>query len=244
MSSKRLVSLVYKNEVKFILSNALKVLAIQVLFNIATSNIFLQDFYGVNYFPTSQGDFIDVNQDILIIQPSSVQLNLQTAFINCSDARYIRSDLDSQIDILSIGYIVNEKGMRNTLIRFDNLTSLNNKKIVRAYVGLSGTPHSATLCLDPKEILVYRIDQKYGKITKWIEMPIYNPVPITSIIVEDTLGKIFYLDITLLVNDWINGTYANYGILLKPKDLVGIESRKDFHNSQKPPYLKVIYLTI
>lgn len=75
-------------------------------------------------------------------------------------------------------------------------------------------------------------------------MPLYNPVPITSIMVGETWGEIFYWDITLLLKSWIDGTNANYGMIFKPKETFGIESCKEFYLSQKPPHLKVIYLAI
>lgn len=244
MSSNVQISLIYKNEIKFILSNALKVLTIQVLFSISTSNIFLQDAYGMNYFPTSQGEFIDVNKDILIIRPSLDQIKLQTIVISCSDSRFLLSNGDFIYDSLSVGYTVNSKSMRNTLIKFDDLASLNDKKIVKAFVGLHGLTHPDFFTIAPREIIVYRVDQNYGKIKKWSEMPLYNPVPITSIMVGETSGEVYYWDITLLVKSWIDGTNANYGIILKPKDSFGMESCKDFFLSAKPPHLKVIYSTI
>lgn len=104
-------------------------LTIQVLFNITTSAIYLQDFTGLNYFPKSQGEFLDVNKDILAIQPATGELKLETAVLNFTDSRFLFTNGDYFIaDQIVTGYNISNKNFRRSLVKFDNLASLNGKK--------------------------------------------------------------------------------------------------------------------
>jgi hypothetical protein len=243
-SSKVPISLIYKNEIKFILSNALKVLTIQILFNITTSVIYLQDFTGLNYFPNFQGEFLDINQDILTIQPAIGEIKLETIVLNCSDARFLFTTGNYYFsDMLTTGYNIQYKNARRSLVRFDNLTSLNGKKVVRAYLKIFGSPKCDTCTADPKEIFVHRIDENYTDILKWTDIPSYNPRPETSIMVGETNLLMFYWDITSLVRSWVDKPNQNFGVLLKQDDPIGQENVKLFYRTSKPPQLKVIYLS-
>lgn len=121
------IALLYKKEVKYLLRSSLKVLAIQILFSISTSSIYLQDLSGTNYFPNPQGEFLDINKDILVIQPFSDQVKLETIRINNTDSRFVFNSGDFNHDFLSTGYSIKYQNMRKTLLRFDNLENLSGK---------------------------------------------------------------------------------------------------------------------
>jgi hypothetical protein len=133
--------------------------------------------------------------------------------------------------------------MRRSLIKFDNLTSINGKKIVKAYLKILGYPRWDYCTADPKEVFVHRVDENYGNILKYSEMPSFDPIPEASIMVGETTEEVFYWDVTSLVKSWINKIYPNYGLLLKENDPFGNENSKQFYRTSKPPQLKIIYLT-
>ncbi|OMJ93636.1 hypothetical protein SteCoe_3332 [Stentor coeruleus] len=241
-SSKFPVSLLYKNEIRFLLSNALKVLTIQVRFNITTSNIYLQDFSGLNYFPNSQGEFLDINQDILIIQPSAVQMKTEEIAINLTDSRSLVTTFTPPETNawLYTGYSLPNKDMRRSFIRFDNLTCLNGKKIVKAYLRLTGWISSNS---GRREVFLHRVEQNYGKIQKWTDMPRFYPNPETSIIIGHSDEESHSWDITFLVRNWVDKIYPNYGVILKQNDLPGEDSIKEYYRLIKPPQIIVLFLT-
>lgn len=243
MNNSTLVSLVYKNEVKFILSVALKVLTIQVLFNISQGVLYLQDFAGINYFPNSEGEFKNIKETILIIQPSSDLMKLGLEIIDRTDSRYVFTSGDYTLnDYLTTGYSVNGKNMRRSLLKFDNLANLNGKKIVKVFLHVIGKPRQTGCLADPKEVFIHRIIQSYESITKWTQLPYYKSDPDASIIVAETDEIPFNFDITLLVKSWLDGSSQNYGLLIRQEDNYGVESAKLFYSNTKPPQLRAFYL--
>ncbi|OMJ94502.1 hypothetical protein SteCoe_2274 [Stentor coeruleus] len=244
MNNQTLISLLYKNEVKFILNTALRVLTIQTLFNISSSNIYLQDFSGVNYFPNMQGEFTNIKETMLTIQPASDSMKLGLEIINRTDSRYVYTSGDNggNNDYLCTGYSIYGGDMRRSLIKFDNLTSLNGKQIVKIFLQIIGKPRISNFYDYPKEVFVNRILQSYGSITKWSQLPYYRPDPDASIMVAETNEVSFNFDITLLVRSWLDGSCQNYGLLLRQDDIYGVESAKLFYSNSKPPQLMAYYL--
>lgn len=240
-SSKVPISLLYKNEIRYVLSNALKVLTIQILFNITTSTIYLQDFSGLNYFPNFQGEFLDVNQDILTIQPSAVQMKTEAIIINNTDSRYLITTTNFIEDgYVYTGYSLPNKDMRRSLLKFGNITALNGKKIIKAYFRMAGWIASNS---GKREVFVHRFEQSYDNILKWTDMPKFYPNPETSIMVGHVDEENYSWDVTFLVKNWVSKNYPNYGILLKQNDLPGEDSIKAYYSKSKPPHLVVICLT-
>lgn len=101
----------------------------------------------------------------------------------------------------------------------------------------------STYSADPKELFVHRVDESYGNILKWIQMPGFNPKPDASIMVGETDERTFHWDVTSLVKNWIDKIHPNYGVLLKTDNPVGQESAKFFYRTSKPPQLRVICLS-
>lgn len=237
------IAILYKSEVKYILSSALKVLTIQVLFNISTSNIYLQDVPGTNYFPNLQGEFLDINKDILLIQPSEQPIKLESIMISKTDSRYLHTSGDYiGSEHLFTGYSTEYKNLRRSFIKFDDLSSINGKQIIKAYLHLTGKARDNGSPSAPKEVFVHRVRQSYGNIVKWADHPLYISEPEASIMVGETIVEIFLWDITYLVKGWVDKTYPNYGLLLKQNDPMGVESHKYYYQNIKIPQIEVIYL--
>lgn len=124
------ISLIYMGEVKYLMSPIIKILTIQTLFNIPNSNIYLQDYFENYYFPNSQGEFLNVDEKIISVQPSTVNMKLETIFINKTDSRFVSTSGDYTTgDHLTTGYSEEWKNSRRSIIKFENLASLNGKKL-------------------------------------------------------------------------------------------------------------------
>lgn len=166
--------------------------------------------------------------------------------MNYTDTRYLYNYGDynpNYDDCLEIGYNVGMKYIIRSLIKFDQLETLKGKKILKAYLYITGSARdNANFNADPKEMFCHRLLEKYSNPLKWTEMPKFDPEPETSIIVGETNEEIFSMDITSLVVNWLNGRFPNYGILLKGNDRLGVDNLKGFKKVKKPPYLRVICL--
>lgn len=244
MNNSTVISLVYNNEIKFILYFALKVTVIQTLFNISTTNVYLKDFNDIYYFPTPQGEFLYLRQSILAIQPAPTKSKLEVLVINKTDSRTIDSINDYVAsDIISTGYSVPGGNMRRSYIKFGNIASLNGKVIARAFLHVVGKMRDKDYYFaDPKEVFVHRITQNFTTPTKYAMMPIYKSEPESSILIDETREISFYWDITFLVKEWVDGVSYNYGLLLRSEDVYGVESAKIYYSNTKPPQLIVSYL--
>lgn len=169
--------------VKYLLSSSLKVLAIQIFFNIRTSSIYLQHLSGINYFPNPQDEFLDINNDIFAIQPFSDQVKLETIQVNNTYSRFVFQNSDFDYGFLSTRYSIKYKNMRKSLLRFDNLVNLSGKNIKKAYLFITGKLRVCNSNFIPREVFVHRIENNYGKIVKLTEICAYNPGPYSSIMV-------------------------------------------------------------
>ncbi|OMJ74791.1 hypothetical protein SteCoe_26207 [Stentor coeruleus] len=237
------ISLVYKNEVKFFMSSVIRVIAIQTLFNISSSNIWLQDVFDNVYFPNSDGEILNLSQKIFSVQPSTTQMKLETIFINRTDSRFVSTSGEyNPGNHLTTGSSIQWKNTRNTIVQFGNLTSVGDKNIVKAYLRLYGNSRCSNCCADPKEVTLHRIEEYYFSTTKWADQPNYTSEPVTSIMVGETGEARFSWDITGLTKSWIDKKYPNYGLLLKQNESWDIESTKYFAQNARTPTLEVIYL--
>ncbi|OMJ75499.1 hypothetical protein SteCoe_25348 [Stentor coeruleus] len=244
------IALLYGNKVKYIASTILKIISIQVLFEIQSSNIYLQDASGVNYFPNYQNEFIDTNKNIFIVKVSSqlssstppLDIKLESIIIDKSDSRFLYTGGTYYGgDYIFTGYVLG-KQMRRTFIKFDDLSSISEKKIVKVYLRICGTGSLGYTSSAPKELFVYRVDQSYGNILKWTDNPIYNTEPEASTIVGETEEEMYSWDITSLVRGWVDKRYPNYGLMLKSNEPLGVDSGKNFYQAGKVPHIKVIYM--
>ncbi|OMJ93635.1 hypothetical protein SteCoe_3331 [Stentor coeruleus] len=229
--------------VNHLLNSFLKVATIQTIFGISDSSFYLQGTSKNNYFQNGQYEFPSINEDILTIQPFAGQVKMETIIINSTDSRFLLSNGVFYIDdALYTGYSIPNKNMRRSLIKFDNISILKGKKIIKAYLRLFGKARDSTTTPDPKEVFVHRVEQNYTNILKYTDMPIFDTKPEASTMVGETNEEIFIWDITLLVKNWVDGLYLNYGVLLKQNDPYEQENTKLYYRTSKPPQLKVICL--
>lgn len=49
-----------------------------------------------------------------------------------------------------------------------------------------------TYISDLKEVFIHRVDENYGNILKWVEVPSFNPILEKSIMVGDINLQMFY----------------------------------------------------
>lgn len=154
------VALTNGTHVSYFLNSVLKVLAMQTVFSISTSNIYLQDTSKNNYFPNDQGEFLNIDEKILTVQPFAGQIKLETIIVNSTDSRFLWNNGDYYIyDYLLTGYNGSYKIMRRSLIKFDDLKSLSAKKIVKAYLRLFGRVRESTCNADQEKCLFIELSK-------------------------------------------------------------------------------------
>lgn len=170
-------------------------------------------------------------------------MKLETIFINNTDSRFVQTSGDyTVVGHLITGYLAEFKNSRRTMIKFENLTSLSGKKIVKAYLRLKGNGRPDKCTALPKEVFLHRIEEPYVNTIKWLEQPNFNPQPVTSIMVGETPEERFSWDITSLVKNWVDKKFPNYGLLLRQYDPYQEESTKYYSQNARSPILEVVYL--
>jgi hypothetical protein len=78
----------------------------------------------------------------------------------------------------------------------------------------------------------------------WNNQPGFGDSYGSADVVADTDWRWHELDVTGLVQDWVNGTYANEGIMLRGEEASGSESsRRSFYTREgdHPPELRITY---
>ena len=152
----------------------------------------------------------------------------------------------STSDKLRVGFST-AYGNYRTLIKFDmssipagaTITSADLKLYYYAYVGTVG---------DPLDISVYRttVDWDEGHLS-WSKAENYNSFSYdtVTIIVGSGAGYKTW-DITALVQNWVDGTYSNYGVLLRAPTQSGSSIYRTFRSKEygsNVPKLEVTYTT-
>jgi hypothetical protein len=141
--------------IRFFSSSFLSIALIQSIFNIQRGDLYLEGLSKKLYLPNDKGVFSEFCEDILMIQPTVNQIIPETIIVNYTDARYLFNHTDynpSNDDCLEIGYNVASKYIIRTLIKFEELESLIGKKILKAYLYLTGRARKgAHFNADPKE---------------------------------------------------------------------------------------------
>lgn len=75
---------------------------------------------------------------------------------------------------------------------------------------------------NPATIDIYRVTQAWNENTaSWNTKPTVDETPVASFVVDD-IDKTYGADLTALVGQWIDGTYPNYGVELRQRDVVQV----------------------
>ena len=148
------VTLTNGTSIFYVLNSVLRVVLIQSIFKISTSDLYLEDLSNNIYFPNSLGEFPKVNRNILMIRPAAKQIIPETIIVNYTDGRYLHDygDYNPINDCLEIGYNAANKYIIRSLIKFDQLESLKGKKSLKAYLYITGRIRPAGFNADPKEV--------------------------------------------------------------------------------------------
>ena len=150
-------------------------------------------------------------------------------------------------DKLRVGFST-ASGNYRTLIKFDlssipagaTITSADLKLYYYAYAGTVG---------DPLDISVYRttVDWNEGYLS-WSNAENYNSFSYDTVTIIVGSGADYKTwDITALVQNWVDGTYSNYGVLLRAPTQSGSSIYRTFRSKEygsNVPKLEVTYSEI
>jgi hypothetical protein len=74
----------------------------------------------------------------------------------------------------------------------------------------------------PATVDVYRVTQAWNENTvTWNTKPTVDETPVASFVVND-VNKVFSADLTTLLSQWLDGTYVNYGVELRQRDVIQV----------------------
>ncbi|MGB2842341.1 MAG: DNRLRE domain-containing protein, partial [Halobacteriota archaeon] len=156
------------------------------------------------------------------------------------------SGASSTADELRVGFRTTAGNYR-TLIKFDlssipagaTITSADLKLYYHLYSGTAG---------DPLDISVYRttVDWNEGYLS-WSKAENYNSFSYDTVTIIAGSGANYKAwDITALVQNWIDGTYSNYGVLLRAPTQSGSSIYRQFRSKEygsNVPKLEVTFTT-
>lgn len=145
--------------IRYVLNSALRIVLIQSIFMISTSDLYLEGFSRNIYLPNPQGEFPETYEDILLIQPIAKSIDPVTIIINNTDSRYLCDTLDFNPahNFILTGYNINNKFLTRSLLKFDQLESLKGKKILKAYLYLTGRIRDSVSFADPNELFIHQV---------------------------------------------------------------------------------------
>lgn len=175
----------------------------------------------------------------VVIDPSVMVTGASNTYDTCVDQQYPSSNYYLSENLWT-GGAFGTNAMR-TYIKFDMPSGISASDITSAYLRIKKKEH-----LTPT-IKAYRVTSSWTSsgIT-WNNRPGY-----TSTNASDTIslysGDWYSMDVTALVRNWINGTYTNYGFVLKEPSETDSAQKTKFYSSDAPspnkPELVINYNT-
>jgi hypothetical protein len=97
-----------------------------------------------------------------------------------------------------------------------------------------------------RTITTYRIGSSWSESSvTWNTSPSIGESYGSTLVTHDVVGKWYSFDVTDLVRGWANGSYTNYGVMLRGPEWSGSDSSwKAFYTSESSsdPYLEITYV--
>ena len=193
----------------------------------------------------------------------TVTIELQPDDINGKDT-YISAnakDVSKNFGADKTIVINNDKDFNHALIQFDLSTLPAGTEIISASLSLYAENTGAGT---PTEVEVHRVTQSwnegdqnnkpsitgatwntYDAVNPWLAAGgDYNPIPVANQLIDGNLKNVWLQwDVTSLARDWLNGTVANDGMLLKPVG-AGLLKQASFSSSDSGKCLQFPKLSI
>lgn len=162
----------------------------------------------------------------VVIDPSIMLTGYDVTFDTCVDQEYPTSNY-YLAESLWTGGALGTNAMR-TYMKYTLPTGISASQVTSAYVYLLKKEHKAPT------IKAYRVtsDWSSSAIT-WNSKPSYSTT-YASGDATNTVGEWYGLNVTTLVEYWLNGTYPNYGMVLKEPSETDSTQKTKFYSSDAP----------
>ena len=162
----------------------------------------------------------------VIIDPSVMVTGSDVTFDTCVDQEYPTSNYYLS-ESLWTGGALGTNAMR-TYMKYTLPSGISASQVTSAYVYLLKKEHKAPT------IKAYRVtsDWSSSSIT-WNSKPSYSTA-YASGVATNTVGEWYGLNVTTLVKYWLNGTYPNYGMVLKEPSETDSAQKTKFYSSDAP----------
>ena len=143
----------------------------------------------------------------LILQPGAdgkdAMVNIMQPSVNFGNYRYL---------MVSFGPATEVRG----LVEFEGLSAISGATVNTAYLDLWIDTANST----DYDFGVYRITEKWEESTvTWQNQPAHVATPYDKIKVSGAAGGPYAWNAKNLVQEWLAGTYVNYGLILKRVDM-------------------------
>lgn len=162
----------------------------------------------------------------VVIDPSVMVTGSNVTFDTCVDQEYPTSNYYLSENLWT-GGALGTNAMR-TYMKFTLPTGISASQVTSAYVNLLKKEHKTPT------IRAYRVtsDWSSSAIT-WNSKPSYATAYISGAAVN-TVGDWYRLNVTTMVKYWLNGTYPNYGMVLKEPSETDSAQKTKFYSSDAP----------
>ena len=185
---------------------------------------------GTKYTLTITADAAFLNdadtQYPVVIDPSVMITGANNTYDTCVDQQYPSSNYYLSENLWT-GGAFGTNAMR-TYIKFDMPSGISASDITSAYLRIKKKEH-----LTPT-IKAYRVTSSWTSsgIT-WSNRPGYTTANASDTIIQYS-DAWYSMDVTTLVKNWVNGTYLNYGFVLKEPSETDSAQKTKFYSSDAP----------
>lgn len=177
---------------------------------------------------SADASFLNAEDTIypVVIDPSVMVTGADVTFDTCVDQEYPTSNYYLSENLWT-GGALGTNAMR-TYMKYTLPTGISASQVTSAYVYLLKKEHQVPT------IKAYRVtsDWSSSAIT-WNNKPSYTTT-YASGVATNTTGNWYGLDVTTMVKNWLNGTYSNYGMVLKEPSEASSTQKTKFYSSDAP----------
>ena len=177
---------------------------------------------------TVDSDFLNAADTVfpVIVDPSVMVTGSSTTFDTCVDQQYPTSNYYLRENLWT-GGAMGTNAMR-TYIKFTLPTNISASQITSAYLRIKKREHAAPT------VKAYRVTSNWtSSAITWNNKPGFTTSGATGTISLDT-GAWYKINVTTMVKNWRNGTYTNYGFMLKEPSETNTNQKTKFYSSDAP----------
>lgn len=187
-----------------------------------------QDADGYLLTVTADLDFLQDSSTVypVVIDPSVMVTGESNTYDTCVDQQYPTSNYYLRENLWT-GGALGTNAMR-TYIKFDLPTNISAGQIISAYFRIKKREYSTPT------VKAYRVTSNWtSSAVTWNNKPGFATSDATATIALDT-GAWYKINATTMVKNWMSGTYANYGFVLKEPNESSSSQKTKFYSSDAP----------